>query len=441
MIKEKKKKSSKYYYEKTKAQLFIEYARTVFFSFLVALFISIGLTINARNEMIRDIISMPQEQSEADRKLAIEIITQTDLIKDLKNKNAQVCMHAGEIYETAGDYPNAQRAYEFAIEKQKVINYTPYFSLIRVLVAQQKFDLADALLENIDDKPDKKLIKFKARSYITIGDKYYSIGKFLSAAKKYEKAYFYYDKFSKKDSVVEKSIKNRIVNSYIEVADLMVKSGLNSEAVRFLKFAEALSPDNFNIRYKLAIILSDLDPEKSVEYIELLMNEAPQDIDYNVYNTALMKAANIADLDGRATQAKYYRYKLHSIDLFIARKVIYKNDIEVRLQDFKIKKTFFRYPLKLSYEFLNVSSSNIPNLNADFVLCLKDKPVETVSKTIANKEKPLYGYAEKPFNIDVLFNKNIFTKKEFENYSVKIYLYKDKKFKTYIGESVLSHFK
>ena len=90
---------------------------------------------------------------------------------------------------------------------------------------------------------------------------------------------------------------------------------------------------------------------------------------------------------------------------------------------------------------MNVSSSNILNLNADFVLCLKDKPVETVSKTIANKEKPLYGYAEKPFNIDVLFNKNIFTKKEFENYSVKIYLYKDKKFKTYIGESVLSHFK
>lgn len=440
MIKE-KKKNSKYNYEKTKAQLFIEYVRTIFCSFLVALFISLGLTIKARNEMIRDIISMPKEQSEADRKLALEIISQTDLIKDLKNKNAQVCIHAGEIYETAGDYSNAQRAYELAIEKQKVINYNPYFSLVRVLVAQQKFDLADALLENIADKPDKKLIKFKARSYITIGDKYYSIGKFLSAAKKYEKAYFYYNKFSKKDSAVEESIKNRIINSYIEVADLMVKSGLNSEAVRFLKHAEALSPDSFNIRYKLAIILSDLDPEKSVEYIELLMSEAPQDIDYNVYNTALMKAANIADLDGRTTQAKYYRYKLHSIDLFIARKVIYKNDIEVRLQDFKIKKVLFRYPLKLSYEFLNVSSSNISNLNVDFVLCLKDKPVEIITKMIANKEKPLYGYAEKPFNIDVLFKKNIFTKKEFENYSVKIYLYKDKKFKTYIGESVLSHFK
>ena len=45
-----------------------------------------------------------------------------------------------------------------------------------------------------------------------MGDKYYSIGKFLSAAKSYEKAKFYYDKFTRKDPVVESSIKNRIKN-------------------------------------------------------------------------------------------------------------------------------------------------------------------------------------------------------------------------------------
>ena len=43
-----------------------------------------------------------------------------------------------------------------------------------------------------------------------------------------------------------------------------------------------------------------------------LLEECPQNIDYGVYNRALMKSANIADLEGRTTEAKYYRYKIHN---------------------------------------------------------------------------------------------------------------------------------
>ena len=154
-----------------------------------------------------------------------------------------------------------------------------------------------------------------------IADKYYSLSKFLSAAKTYEKANFYYNKFTKKDSAIDDVIKSRIVNSYIQTADIMVKSGYNSDAIRFLKKAEEYSPKDFNIRYKLAIVLSDADPETSVKYFEDLLEERPQDIDCAVYNNALMKAANIADLDNRPTEAKYYRYRIHSNDIFIGRKV------------------------------------------------------------------------------------------------------------------------
>ena len=53
----------------------------------------------------------------------------------------------------------------------------------------------------------------------------------------------------------------------------MVKSGYNSEAVRFLRKAELYAPDDFRIRYKLAIILSDLDPEKNLqENTELIVS-------------------------------------------------------------------------------------------------------------------------------------------------------------------------
>ena len=434
MIKEKKKKT-KYNIEKTKAQALLEYLRTILCSFILAVIITVCLTIHARNEMIKDIFESDNTQKIMDRKVALEIILNTNLLKDLKNKTYSVCMHAGEICEIAEDYKDAQDAYELAIRKSKPGNYKPYYKLICVLVAQQKFEDADAVLNNIKDVSNKNLVKFKTRAYITIGDKYYSIGKFLSAARTYESAKFYYDKFEKKDKKIDEAIVERIINSYIQTADLMVKTGLNSDAVRFLKKAEKYAPDNLNLKYKLAIVLSDSDPEKSVEYLETLLEKIPQDIDYSVYNSALIKSANIADLDGRPTKAKYYRYKIHSIDMFINRKVVYKNDIETELKSFTIKKALFSYPLKATYQFLNVSNNDIFNLKGDFILCINNKEVETVTQQIANKNKPLYSYTDTPNNVEIKFNKKIYTKKELENYNIKIYLYKDPKYKTYIGEN------
>lgn len=434
MIKEKKKKT-KYNIEKNKTQILLEYLRTILCSFILAVIITVCLTIHARNEMIKDIFESDNTQSIMDKKVALEIILNTNLLQDLKNKTYSVCMHAGEICEIAEDYKDAQDAYELAIRKSKPGNYKPYYKLICVLVAQQKFEDANAVLDNIKDVSNKNLVKFKTRSYITIGDKYYSIGKFLSAARTYENAKFYYDKFEKKDKKVDEAIIERIINSYIHAADVMVKTGLNSDAVRFLKKAEKYAPDNLNLKYKLAIVLSDSDPEKSVEYLETLLEKIPQDIDYSVYNNALIKSANIADLDGRPTKAKYYRYKIHSIDMFINRKVVYKNDIETELKSFTIKKNLFSYPLKATYQFLNISNNDIFNLKGDFILCINNKEIETFTQVIANKNKPLYSYADTPNDVEIKFNKKIYTKKELENYNIKIYLYKDPKYKTYVGEN------
>lgn len=435
MIKEEKKKSSKYNFSKTKSQIIKEYLRTISFSVMFAVVFTSALALHARNEMIKDIFMSAENRQSMDKKFAQQLIQSADLMKDLPTRKASICMHTGELYETAGDYENAQFAYELAVNKAMPGVYTPKYRLICVLASQNKLKEAEDILRNTKDKTEKKLIKFKTRSYIVIGDKYYSNGKFLSAAKNYEKAYFYYDKFSRKDSVVEESIKYRIVNSYIQAADIMVKTGLNFDAVRFLKKAEKYSPDDYNIRYKLAIILSDSNPEESVKYLETLLEERPQDVDYGVYSNAYLKSATIADLEGRISQAKYYRYKVHSTDLFINRKVIYKNDIDITLLKFSAKKKLFTYPLKAVYGFTNVSSSDIYRLTADFVLTLNGKPLECVTKTISSKEQPLYPYAEQPNIVDVKFKKKIFTKKELENYTIEVYMYKDKKYKTHAAST------
>lgn len=434
MIKE-KKKSSKYNFKKTKTQIINEYLRTIGFSVLFSVIFTSSLALHARNEMIKDISMSAETRQSMDKKLAQQLIASTDLIKELSSKKYSVCLHTGDLYETAGDYERAQFAYNLAVKKAKPGVYTPYYKLICVLALQNKIEDAENILKSVKDQTSKPLIKFKTRSYIVIGDQYYSNGKFLSAAKAYERASFYYGKFSKQDKVVKESIEYRIVKSYIQAADIMVKMGLNSDAVRFLKKAEKYSPDDYDIKYKLAIILSESDPEKSIKYIEQLLKERPQDIDNRVYGNAYLKSANIADLDNRPTEAKRYRYKVHSIDLFINNKVIYKNDIETTLLTFTTKKKMFTYPLKAVYGFSNVSNSDIIHLTADFILTSNGKQLECITKSVANKDAPLFPYAEQPNIVDVKFKKKIFTKKELENYTIEIYLYKDKKYKTHVAST------
>lgn len=432
MIKEKKKKS-KYNFNKTKKQILIEYLRTVAISVFCALIITVFLVFRARNEMIKNISTSAETRNNMDKQLAEQLIQSLDLMKDLRNKKYAICMYTGNLYATVEDYQKAQIAYELAVEKARSAVYAPYYKLICVLTAQNKVKEAEDILKNIKDKTEKNLIRFKTRSYIVIGDKYYSNSKFLSAVKNYEKADFYYNKFSKKDKVVSESIKYRIVSSYIEAADILVKRGLNSDATRLLKKAEKYSPSDFDIKYRLAIILSELDPEESIKYIEPLLDIMPQKIDYNVYGNAYLKAATIADLDGRFAQAKYYRYKIHSIDLFINNKVIYKNDIDIDLLTFTTKKKLFTYPLIATYAFTNISNFDITKLYADFVLTYNGEELERVTKKIASKDSPLLIFAEKPNYAEVKFKRKVFTRKELANYTVEIYLYKDKKYKTHVS--------
>ena len=432
MIKEKKIAKN---IKKPLKRIFFEYIRTILLSLLVALSITIGLTDAARREMLENVYARIEDQAIQNKYMAEHFIqSNSNLLSDIKNKQYAVCMHIGDLYEMVGDYEKAQIAYKSATEKTSNDNYKPYYKLIGILVAQGKFDEAEKIISKINDYPNKKLVKFKTRVNIVIGDKYYSIGKFLSAAKSYERADFYYSKFKKQDKVVAASIKKRIITSYEKAADTLVKSGYNSDAVRYLKIVEKYVPNDLKIKYKIGIILSDSDPESAVKYLEPLLDKIPQDIDYGVYCTALMKSANIADLDGRTTEAKAYRYKIHSMDMFVKRKIVYKNDVDAVIDTFTIRKIFLTYPLKAGFNFFNMSGADIKRLKADFVLCLEDKPLETVTSVVALKEKPLLAGGYDPNNVSIKFKRKIYTKKELANYKIKIYAYKDDKFKTLINE-------
>ena len=145
-----------------------------------------------------------------------------------------------------------------------------------------------------------------------------------------------------------------------------------------------------------------------------------------------MKAANIADLENKHTLAKLYRYKIHSNDLFVNRKVVYKNDIETIINSFTIRKIWFTYKLKANYKFKNISNYDINHLNAEFVLKHGTTTKEKITKSNIVKNSPLISNGGETENIKVTFGKNIFTKKELDQYTIDILLYKDDKYKTQV---------
>ena len=205
------------------------------------------------------------------------------------------------------------------------------------------------------------------------------------------------------------------------------------DAERLLNKALKYDPNNNFIKYRLAIIYADLDPIKSVEYFDYLMGKIPQEIDHDIYSRALIKAANIKDIEGNTIKAKYYRYRIHSHDLFINQKVIYRDEIDTYISSFQIKKVLFRYKIKAAFRFQNNSSNDIYRMTAEFVLRYRDQNLETTTINCVNKKNPLLSNGDKTKDVVVDFGNNIFTKKELENYYIDIYLYKDPKFKTLIG--------
>ena len=109
MIKE-KKKNTKYNRRKTKVQIITEYIRTVGVSLLMAIIVTTGLTMHARHEMIKNLYIDVEQQEAIDKKVAEQIILQSNLLEDLSSKSCSVCTHVGDLYQTVADYKNAEMA-------------------------------------------------------------------------------------------------------------------------------------------------------------------------------------------------------------------------------------------------------------------------------------------------------------------------------------------
>ena len=97
------------------------------------------------------------------------------------------------------------------------------------------------------------------------------------------------------------------------------------------------------------------------------------------------------------------------------------------------KKSLNKYKhVKGKFRFKNLSHMDIKNMSVDFVLRKDDKLKETQTYRCVTKNAPLFSNGGVTEEIAVSLGKNIFTKKELDQYIVDIYLYKDEQYKTLV---------
>lgn len=431
MIREKKKDKKRKEFTFRKELLLS--VKTIGLSFVFAVVISSYLSFSARNEMIKNLYVPKEKRVLIEQQVAKQIVANSDMISALHEKNYAIILHVGELYEAAGDLSNAEYAYFLATQKSPPGKYVSFLRLTLVLIAQNKIEDAINLINSVEDINNLELIRYKTRANIVLGDKYFSENKYLKAANAYEQANYYYSKLAKKDKVVQESIRQRLIKSYLEASSVILKNGYNSDAVRFLKKALNYDPNNLKIQYRLAIVYADLDPITSIQYFEPLISKIPQEIDRNIFSKTLIKAANIMELQGNSIKAKYYRYKIHSLEVYSNNKVAYKEDFDIILNSYSIKKILFKYKLVFDFSIKNISAQDVRNLSVEFVLRQDDTEKEKVllDKVVTNK-KPLYSNGGELDNLTVKFGKSIYTKKELEQYYIDVYLYKDANYKTHV---------
>lgn len=337
-------------------------------------------------------------------------------------KNYGYNIRLGTLYAIRKDYTNAEKEFLTAVEKSPYMDYKARYKLSALYIKMNKLEEAQKLMDEITDKPDKKLIRNKGNIYKNIGDKYFQQEYYPVAASKYEKAIFYLKRCDKKGL---KDAQIALSNCYESMADVFVEKGQIEEGTFYLEKADKLN-DKPEINYKLALLYIETNPNKSYELLEYVRKKAPEMLDYYMYYDLLMKISESSEELGDTAGKDLYALKARRFQNYVSENIIYKNDILLHLSEIDVsfdKKTN-NLMVELKIQLRNNSPFNIKNLTAELKFKEKDALVKTFDKEIFAYENifPM-GQQTAIIKLNTELNKKNLNPKE-DTLNVDFYLYK-----------------
>ena len=345
-------------------------------AFIVAIIMSVTWLMVPNSEKNK----INKSKEEIDYYLIDFLIEKNQYLLSKYPKNYGYNIRLGTLYVIKKDYEKAEKEFLTAVEKSPYMAYKARYKLAALYIKMNKLAEAQKLMDEITDKPDKKLIKNKGIIYKELGNKLFDGKYYPQAASKYDKAIFYLKRCDKKEW---EDTKIRLSNCYESMADVLIEKGNIEEGTYYLEKADELN-DKPEINYKLALLYLETKPDKSFELLETVRKRAPEMLDYYMYYDLLMKISESAEALGDTAAQDLYAMKAKRFKDFVASDILYKNDITLNISaiDAVYNSQNKDLDVDIKFQLRNNSPFNIKNLTARLVFKEKGHKIRTFDKQI-----------------------------------------------------------
>lgn len=374
--------------------VFFEYFRTFLLSILGAfLFVLILSGIISRQVHSEQQAAKTQDDA-IDKAFIGVLIDKNKYLESQYPQDYRYNLKLGELYEISKDYKNAELEYKKAMSKAPYYEYEPKYKLTLLYVSLNRMDEAENSVLSMEERPNKRVIEYKADIYTKLGDKYYSQADYDDAAVDYQKALFYYQTIRSPEA---DAIKGSIASSYVYLADEKVNKMQIADAIDYLQTAQSII-DAPIIKYKLALLYIKDNPELSYKYFEEVFQAEPEIINYDEYYKFLIYMNEKAIDAGDIADANLYFYRAEKIKEFYRTNILSVNDVVINYEKGKITLNKWTKKYKVNFQFTlkNISRSNIDSLFLEIAFKDKDKIVDSYTKQFIDKKEILGVGIESP---------------------------------------------
>jgi len=419
----------------------LSYFKTIGIVFIL-IFILITFVMLYSGAKVKSEMNYQKQTQKIEYYLVGVMIERYEYLKNKYPSDYKINLRLGYLYNIDENYTLAEQEYKKAMIKAPVNQFRPHYLLARLYVRNDEIKKAQELMDSIAERPDKKLIDYKGEIYERIGSNLYDKGQYYQSLEKFNKAIYYYSKLNKNNKKVD-NVRLEKVSALTHLADELVNQGRIDAALLFLHQALKLE-DSVIIKYKIGVLTAEAKPLESLKYLSQVYKEKPEMLDFNVYYKLLKRVARTYNQQNNKNMANLYNAKAEEYKEYIANNLIYKNDLEISIENVKLKKDKQqkKYIIEFKTRLKNNSNFDIYRLTLEFdFLTANNKPFYKYTQEVFNGLSYLPAKSqtrEVKAQIEIPINDN--NKKHLSSV-IEIYGYKNKKFKQLIGVYNLDSFK
>lgn len=379
----------------------LEYLKTIGFTLLAAFLLVCLSLVAIQYSVYHSYANPPAVAEDKDDPNTVNyyligvLIDKNKYLESQNPKNHKINLKLGMLYEIKMDYKSAIQEYKKSIAKAPYNDFVPTYKLACLYTKLDELDEAEDLAHNYQESPNKKNIAMKEDIYKKLGDKYYNLGDYETAADKYEKAMTYENVIKNKKET--KYLKESLTASYVYLSEECLKALHQDDAVEYMEMANSILNEPI-LKYKLAILLMDTEPDRAYRLLDEVFAKEPSIINYNKYYNFLMGMAKDSDEAGNSAQSELYKYKIKKLKEYAQSNILSVNDLQIESALGKIRLNYWRTKYKISLEFQlrNTSNYNMDSLYLDVVFKDGKETIGDYYKQIITSNNILDAWTETP---------------------------------------------